>query len=986
MGTRTLIDIHDDLKLLITAISGFGEGEEGFQICERFALSQIKHHRYLSVNSHAVKKEIEELVQKFLIQGKYHVAKEFQELVDSFLTSFDYERHPQYDIQWALLSLLLNLANETSRSESSFHGQQSRDQNVTISSEEDKSEEIDWAQYLKEGQEEFFCDYKSDSDSEFSDDENDGQLSLPLQKQQGAPCDKLNATILSSSIQVSNTSGSKSIPLNIVSRNWLSKNVQNTWWNELEWHRYKVESEFQSAHFHGNWNKHTSKNANTIGTISEYQVCREILWMFHCQSPMTLFKKVSDTRLSIQDVSIPSLTSVALKSILLSYCEYFEMMQKIEEFATNLSKLIGNSTNCHGPPLTFEAYISAVQKEVFLIKHELVHFEMKFLKQDNQQTLLSLSRDLKVYLDRIKMIFEIHSDVIEEWEASSNWDSASKLLSNLYFRMLNSHNCESVNLCASLYLSSLCVYLNIVDKWLTEGRLEDWRDEFIIFKSSETVDCTSQEDEKTIEGFRSRDIDPLCLKDPMMKVLLSKVFQMGRSVEFLVTLDRISDLWDLMNHENVIKKSLNEELRKEISREKLRYEDLDFRDSMESEPSKSIQISTFPLQESDIENNIMQQVSATHNPFLTKAFDSFISPNTDSDSVDAKVTDLNHYSNRVMKLLADTSIESFSKSNTVLPWQRIFKNSFSKALDSKFSGASKLVKDILVREYKLEEQLHLMRSVYMMENSHIMNKFCKLIFTEIESNGMWNNSYFVTCLLEEILSHEWPDWSSHWSITVTNIRTTKVLEAVKSINLHYAVGWPMNILLNKVSLAKYNKIFRFEVKLKWALWTLNTLRFSDLEGTGAKDMVQHFHIRRLESLRFWLLHAIGSIHSYLSGQILQSLGDTLTKSLADSESLEAIVRVHSEYLDNVLEHCLQTENFEDLTLTIYKLLEMCGEIRERWNSDQLVFMGKALDQLENDYVKYHTYLALGLHNAVQHKDADYLTGLSSAFNCSMPST
>ena len=144
------------------------EGEEGFQICERFTLSQIKHHRYLSVNSHAVKKEIEEITQKFQIHGKYDVAKEFQDLVNSFLTSFDFERHPQYDVQWSLLSLLLNLANETNKSEicsSSSQPGRDRSQNITIAAEEDKSEEIDWAQYLKEGQEEFFCHYESDSDS-----------------------------------------------------------------------------------------------------------------------------------------------------------------------------------------------------------------------------------------------------------------------------------------------------------------------------------------------------------------------------------------------------------------------------------------------------------------------------------------------------------------------------------------------------------------------------------------------------------------------------------------------------------------------------------------------------------------------------------------------------------------------------------------------------------------------------------------------------
>lgn len=69
-------------------------------------------------------------------------------------------------MQWYLLTLLLDLSTETHKSnldslklthgEYNFNGAAGNDDSVT--------EEIDWAQYLKEGQESFFCDYKNDSD------------------------------------------------------------------------------------------------------------------------------------------------------------------------------------------------------------------------------------------------------------------------------------------------------------------------------------------------------------------------------------------------------------------------------------------------------------------------------------------------------------------------------------------------------------------------------------------------------------------------------------------------------------------------------------------------------------------------------------------------------------------------------------------------------------------------------------------------------
>lgn len=53
------------------------------------------------------------------------------------------------------------------------------------------------------------------------------------------------------------------------------------------------------------------------------------------------------------------------------------------------------------------------------------------------------------------------------------------------------------------------------------------------------------------------------------------------------------------------------------------------------------------------------------------------------------------------------------------------------------------------------------------------------------------------------------------------------------------------------------------------------------------------------------------------------------------------------------------------------MIEMCTHIRDRWSRKRLLLAAAELDVMEHSYIKYHTYLALALHNAVQHKDADY---------------
>jgi len=295
----------------------------------------------------------------------------------------------------------------------------------------------------------------------------------------------------------------------------------------------------------------------------------------------------------------------------------------------------------------------------------------------------------------------------------------------------------------------------------------------------------------------------------------------------------------------------------------------------------------------------------------------------------------------------------------------------------------------LVKEYKLEGHLKLMRCVFMMERGHVMTQFYRQMFIEVESSPTWSNANSLTCILQEVLSQEWPDSSSRWSIDANDVRTHQVLQAADHTTLHYSIGWPVNMVLNDEALDKYNGVFRFQLKLKWALWTLTNLRFRDLEDKDSRAMVdklQHFYARRLENLRFWLMHAIGSIHAYLAGQVLQGFGIALEKHLAQADNLDTIITVHNEYLEKVHEHCLQTGEFEDLMATIHNLLGMCVHVRDRWRRGASALVASDLDLLEKSYTKYHTYIALALHNAVQHKDADYLTGLRSAFNCSMPCT
>jgi len=59
--------------------------------------------------------------------------------------------------------------------------------------------------------------------------------------------------------------------------------------------------------------KSSSMALQKVATLSEYQVCRELLWMFYIQTSMVVFQQNSESKFLIRsDISIPSLTTVCI--------------------------------------------------------------------------------------------------------------------------------------------------------------------------------------------------------------------------------------------------------------------------------------------------------------------------------------------------------------------------------------------------------------------------------------------------------------------------------------------------------------------------------------------------------------------------------------------------------------------------------------------------------------------------------------------------
>lgn len=82
--------------------------------------------------------------------------------------------------------------------------------------------------------------------------------------------------------------------------------------------------------------------------------------------------------------------------------------------------------------------------------------------------------------------------------------------------------------------------------------------------------------------------------------------------------------------------------------------------------------------------------------------------------------------------------------------------------------------------------------------------------------------------MRDLLIDHYPDFYENCRVDVTqNWRgLTNPLQAWDKVSIHLKIDWPINLIVQQTHMDKYLQLFKFILKIKWALYTLNGLRFS----------------------------------------------------------------------------------------------------------------------------------------------------------------
>lgn len=88
----------------------FQENDENFKLCETYAFNRIASHRFLSVNSHEVRRRIDGIAERFMFDNYTQYGERLKELAQDFVNDPLCIAHYEYDIQWSLLLFLMGVS------------------------------------------------------------------------------------------------------------------------------------------------------------------------------------------------------------------------------------------------------------------------------------------------------------------------------------------------------------------------------------------------------------------------------------------------------------------------------------------------------------------------------------------------------------------------------------------------------------------------------------------------------------------------------------------------------------------------------------------------------------------------------------------------------------------------------------------------------------------------------------------------------------
>ncbi|KAH8281710.1 hypothetical protein KR054_002430, partial [Drosophila jambulina] len=643
---------------------------------------------------------------------------------------------------------------------------------------------------------------------------------------------------------------------------------------------------------------------------------------------------------------------------------------------------------------TLECFAYGLRDLVQPISQLLVEYE----DRESEASLIDFVAEFRQHFRRLHLLRSLAQDAILG-EGPQHLRSMY-LLSRLYSQ--TQPHVPHQKLATALLLVSLKRYCSIIDAWWRRATLEDRQNEFVV-ERCEPGDSSGYVRKRSVppdEGPRVRE----CFKElrhcPFYQILLEHALESGDTQDLLANVNKLGEM--LANSNESQPRSLYDELAAQLftqvriycggkrppeeTTEKVQEEE------KEVDEEKAVRMAEELLLSSVQSIRNLDLLHILTRPARERLLESQERHRSAASSVQVR---------EVLSQLEDS---------TCLQLKAELPDALREILLRRQSLANEYAIRAYLEDLHLGESIGFLRHTMLLEAYYLLFPFYNTLFVRIETQSGWARESQLSSELYEVLLPVYPQCAGQLHVQVISqvaCRSHNAYEALEALELVYDMPAALQRILTERHMQSYNAVWRLMLKIKWAVWKLESLAFlrrPKAEPYAPMDL-HDLTIRRLEILRFWLIYLIDCLHSHLMG----ALAVKFERRISGCKNIRELSAQHDDYVARLLTRCLLAEDFAPFRVALEQLFYLVFVLHMEWTAcarhlGDADALSLAMDhdddssggtrdeylahnqvaEIETTYIRCHQTLGDILHKLVYQQDHGFLTALEVAVNTSVP--
>ncbi|KAL5527461.1 hypothetical protein ACEPAG_6252 [Sanghuangporus baumii] len=254
------------------------------------------------------------------------------------------------------------------------------------------------------------------------------------------------------------------------------------------------------------------------------------------------------------------------------------------------------------------------------------------------------------------------------------------------------------------------------------------------------------------------------------------------------------------------------------------------------------------------------------------------------------------------------------------------------------SSAEEGLMNLLHSDCGLLYHLRAIEDLFLSRKGDILDDFCDVLFSAIDSKKIWTDYHFLNTALRETVESRRAYWIDSNLVRLSyksNSRNAlqRSVKCFDGLTVEYAAPFPLVFVIGSRASEVYNAILVMLIKIRRAKTFLdNILLRSQNETLRSQDELKSFY-----AIRSKLSWFVNTFLGFLCSHVLQVETQRFHASLRDSGSLDDIIDLHQKYLDTLEKLCLLDD--EKKTTTLQRALRSILDMSVSFSDCFVAFAG-----------------------------------------------